>query len=128
MNGPSRSPQDRSADMSQAWVEVPDRIRAGKTLPEPWEGLFGALRQDAGKCVTIGQLGQSLDGRIATLSGHSHYISGSEGLAVRPITDRDHHRVAGGSPADPERVRPAARRAGLSLRRGGRSLAPSDRG
>src|SRR3977135_3189793 len=80
MNGPSRSPQDRPADMSQAWVEVPDRIRAGKTLLEPWEGLFGALRQDAGKCVTIGQLGQSLDGRIATLSGHSHYISGSEGV------------------------------------------------
>jgi riboflavin biosynthesis pyrimidine reductase len=79
------------ADMSQAWAEVPDRIRAGKTLPEPWEGLFGALRQDAGKCVTIGQLGQSLDGRIATLSGHSHYINGSEGLAhlhrLRAVVD-----------------------------------------
>jgi diaminohydroxyphosphoribosylaminopyrimidine deaminase/5-amino-6-(5-phosphoribosylamino)uracil reductase len=77
--------------MSQAWAEVPDRIRAGETLPEPWEGLFGALRQDAGKCVTIGQLGQSLDGRIATLSGHSHYISGSEGLAhlhrLRAVVD-----------------------------------------
>ena len=77
--------------MSQAWAEVPDRIRTGKTLPEPWEGLFGALRQDAGKCVTIGQLGQSLDGRIATLSGHSHYISGSEGLAhlhrLRAVVD-----------------------------------------
>src|SRR3982074_3135236 len=91
MNGPSRSPQDRPADMSQAWVEVPDRIRAGKTLLEPWEGLFGALRQDAGKCVTIGQLGHVLDGRIATLSGHSHYISGSEGLAhlhrLRAVVD-----------------------------------------
>src|SRR5258708_37840970 len=84
MDGSSRSPQDRPADMSQAWAEVPDRIRAGKTLPEPWEGLFGALRLDAGKCVTIGQLGQSLDGRIATLSGHSHYISGSGGLAHLP--------------------------------------------
>ena len=53
MNGPSRSPQDIPADVNQAWAEVPERIRSGKTLPEPWEGLFGALRLDAGKCVTI---------------------------------------------------------------------------
>jgi riboflavin-specific deaminase-like protein len=31
--------------------------------------------------VTVGQIGQSLDGRIATLSGHSHYINGPAGLA-----------------------------------------------
>jgi glutamate carboxypeptidase len=37
-------------------------------------------------------------------------------------------RVAGRSPADPQRLRQADRRAGLSLRRGRRSLAPSDRG
>ncbi|MCX7361051.1 MAG: RibD family protein [Alphaproteobacteria bacterium] len=29
----------------------------------------------------MGQIGQSLDGRIATLSGHSKYINGAEGLA-----------------------------------------------
>lgn len=29
----------------------------------------------------IGQIGQSLDGRIATPAGHSHYINGDDGLA-----------------------------------------------
>ena len=49
-------------------------------------------------------------------------------LSVRPVTGRDCHRVAGRSPADPRRIRQAGRRADPSLRRGGRSLAPSDRG
>jgi riboflavin-specific deaminase-like protein len=30
--------------------------------------------------LVMGQLGQSLDGRIATLSGHSHYVTGPESL------------------------------------------------
>jgi riboflavin-specific deaminase-like protein len=30
--------------------------------------------------MVIGQLGQSLDGRIATASGHSHYINGAEAI------------------------------------------------
>jgi riboflavin-specific deaminase-like protein len=30
--------------------------------------------------VVVGQIGQSLDGRIATASGHSHYINGPAGL------------------------------------------------
>jgi diaminohydroxyphosphoribosylaminopyrimidine deaminase/5-amino-6-(5-phosphoribosylamino)uracil reductase len=31
--------------------------------------------------IVVGQIGQSLDGRIATPSGHSHYINGEDGLA-----------------------------------------------
>ncbi len=31
-----------------------------------------------GRTFVIGQLGQSLDGRIATVSGHSHYVTGAE--------------------------------------------------
>lgn len=34
----------------------------------------------ADSAYVIGQLGQSLDGRIATLSGHSHYINGPEAI------------------------------------------------
>ena len=33
-----------------------------------------------GPCMVLGQLGQSLDGRIATETGHSHYVNGTEGL------------------------------------------------
>lgn len=51
-------------------------------LPAPWEELFGPLR--AGRIddlVVVGQIGQSLDGRVATETGHSHYINGPAGLA-----------------------------------------------
>ena len=68
-------------DTASSWSEVPHRIRAGDVLPEPWESLFGPLRatSPAGAMV-VGQIGQSIDGRIGTLSGDSHYINGSAGL------------------------------------------------
>ena len=31
--------------------------------------------------IVVGQIGQSLDGRIATPKGHSHYVNGDDGLA-----------------------------------------------
>lgn len=71
----------RNADPTSSWVDVPRRIRAGEVLPEPWESLFGPLRAASPSgAMAVGQIGQSLDGRIATLSGHSHYINGSAGL------------------------------------------------
>ena len=70
----------RSADDS--WCAVPSAFRAGAVLPPPWEELFGPLRHGAvDDFVVVGQVGQSLDGRIATASGHSHYINGPDGLA-----------------------------------------------
>ena len=43
--------------------------------------MFGPLRKGTvDDCLVVGQLGQSLDGRIATESGHSKYINGPAGL------------------------------------------------
>lgn len=66
-----------------SWASVPELFRSGAVpLPPPWEAVFGPLR--AGKAddmVVVGQLGQSLDGRVAAPTGHSHYINGPAGLA-----------------------------------------------
>ena len=51
-------------------------------LPPPWQEVFGPLRKGrVDDMVIVGQCGQSIDARIATASGHSHYINGPEGLA-----------------------------------------------
>lgn len=55
-----------------------------QTSPPPTESarelldLFSPLVVPS--AVVVGQLAQSLDGRIATESGHSHYVSGSEDI------------------------------------------------
>ena len=66
-----------------SWAAVPELFRSGAVpLPSPWETIFGPLRtRDADDALVVGQLGQSLDGRVATSSGHSHYINGLAGLA-----------------------------------------------
>lgn len=51
-------------------------------MDPPWDEIFGPLRTGTvDDLVVIGQIGQSLDGRIATASGHSKYINGPAGLA-----------------------------------------------
>ena len=46
-----------------------------------WTDVFGPLRKGAvDDLVVVGQIGQSLDGRIATASGHSKYINGPAGI------------------------------------------------
>jgi diaminohydroxyphosphoribosylaminopyrimidine deaminase/5-amino-6-(5-phosphoribosylamino)uracil reductase len=66
-----------------SWTAVPETFRALTVpLPSPWEDIFGPLRSgQVDDLVVIGQIGQSLDGRLATASGHSHYINGPAGLA-----------------------------------------------
>jgi len=66
-------------------IEWAEFIRAfrdpARALPPPWRDLFGPLRTGAANdLVVVGQIGQSLDGRIATESGHSHYINGPAGI------------------------------------------------
>jgi diaminohydroxyphosphoribosylaminopyrimidine deaminase / 5-amino-6-(5-phosphoribosylamino)uracil reductase len=65
------------------WTGVPEIFRSsGGRLPPPWEELFGPLRVGrTDDLVVVGQIGQSLDGRVATATGHSHYINGPAGLA-----------------------------------------------
>jgi diaminohydroxyphosphoribosylaminopyrimidine deaminase / 5-amino-6-(5-phosphoribosylamino)uracil reductase len=75
-----------------SWSVVPSAIRGGGTLPDPWDGLFEPIRSGTvDDLVVVGQFGQSLDGRVATESGHSHYINGADGLAhlhrLRAVAD-----------------------------------------
>jgi riboflavin-specific deaminase-like protein len=75
------------------WFQVPSNFRTGACpLPEPWEDRFGPLREGAvDDLVVVGQIGQSIDGRIATVTGHSKYINGPAGLAhlhrLRAVVD-----------------------------------------
>lgn len=68
---------------SDSWEEFAAIFRKSTgPLPPPWAEIFGPLRTGAvDDMVVVGQIGQSLDGRIATESGHSKYINGPAGLA-----------------------------------------------
>jgi diaminohydroxyphosphoribosylaminopyrimidine deaminase / 5-amino-6-(5-phosphoribosylamino)uracil reductase len=117
------------------WTGIPQAFRdTTDPLPAPWQDLFGPLRQGtADGMVVVGQFGQSIDARIATASGHSHYINGPAGLAhlhrLRALVDAvvigvgtaiaddpqlTVRRVSGPSPArvviDPQGRLPAAAR------------------
>src|ERR1700747_420767 len=71
----------RGAAKPGAWEPVPAAFRAEGHLPAPWDQLFDPLRAGSiDDLVVVGQLGQSLDGRIATNSGHSKYINCEAGL------------------------------------------------
>ena len=76
---PAKPPDIMSA---ATWANVVT-ARDGGTLvvPEPWQSVFGPLVSAPGARLVIGQLGQSIDGRIATPSGHSHYINGPAAIA-----------------------------------------------
>jgi len=64
------------------WEDFVTLFRKGQQpLPQAWADLFGPLRSGTvDDLVVVGQLGQSLDGRIATETGHSKYINGPAGL------------------------------------------------
>src|SRR6185437_8262085 len=83
-NFPTPKPSSRAAAQgsSDRWLEFSNIFRAGdQPLPQPWDEIFGPLRRGAvDDLVIVGQIGQSLDGRIATESGHSKYINGPGGL------------------------------------------------
>src|SRR5258707_4166939 len=67
---------------SDPWEDFSNIFRGGhQPLPRAWADVFGPLRKGTvDDCVIVGQIGQSLDGRVATESGHSKYINGPAGL------------------------------------------------
>src|SRR4051794_39629034 len=69
---------DNPVSNAGSWPSVPNKFRACEpALPEPWEARFGPLRHGSvDRLVVVGQIGQSIDGRIATVTGHSKYING----------------------------------------------------
>jgi len=74
---------DASSDNGHnSWAEFARSFRdPAQCLAPPWGELFGPLRSGTvDDLIVVGQLGQSLDGRIATESGHSKYINGPAGL------------------------------------------------
>lgn len=91
--GSERLPLLDQADDADGWSIVPTAMRdPGAKLTPRWDDLFGPLKAATKDgLVVVGQLGQSLDGRVATESGHSHYINGAAGLAhlhrLRAVVD-----------------------------------------
>jgi diaminohydroxyphosphoribosylaminopyrimidine deaminase / 5-amino-6-(5-phosphoribosylamino)uracil reductase len=78
----SNLPSSKAAS-SDPWEDFSQLFREGhQPLPRSWADVFGPLRKGTvDDLVIVGQIGQSLDGRIATESGHSKYINGPAGLA-----------------------------------------------
>ena len=76
----AQNSRSRSKPQDPDWDGIPSTFRSGGLLPPHWDGLFGPLRNGTvDDLVVIAQMGQSLDGRIATPTGHSHYINGAAG-------------------------------------------------
>lgn len=70
------------AGLKETWAEFTASFRSpAHPLPSPWKDVFGPLRRGSvDELMVVGQIGQSLDGRIATATGHSHYINGPAGI------------------------------------------------
>jgi len=57
-----------------------DALRGRDDLPPAGGALIALIARAGAGPLAIGQLGQTLDGRIATVSGQSHYVNGPEAL------------------------------------------------
>lgn len=79
-SGQAQAPAETAG--ADSWREFTELFRRPSgPLPQPWGELFGPLQAGStDDLVVVGQIGQSLDGRIATASGHSKYINGPAGL------------------------------------------------
>lgn len=82
--------------LHESWCMLADAVRRDAAhagmVPAPWRDVFEPLFRGADTDVlVVAQLGQSLDGRIATRTGHSKYINGMPGLVhlhrLRAVVD-----------------------------------------
>jgi diaminohydroxyphosphoribosylaminopyrimidine deaminase / 5-amino-6-(5-phosphoribosylamino)uracil reductase len=73
---------NRQFASSDEWERFVEYFRRGQQpLPQVWADLFGPLRGGmVDDLVVVGQVGQSLDGRVATATGHSKYINCPAGI------------------------------------------------
>src|SRR5262249_61131773 len=107
----NNAPTDRPVISS--WLEFAQSFRApSQPVIPPWTELFGPLKTGlVDDLFVVAQIGQSLDGRIATTSGHSKYINGAAGPAhlhkLRPLVGAG---VVGRRPGLPGRPPPPGRR------------------
>ncbi len=82
-----------STEQATSWARLLETFAQQATpLPPQWAALFNPLRVGSSdSMLVVGQLGQTLDGRIATVTGHSKYINGPAGLAhlhrLRAVVD-----------------------------------------
>ena len=77
----STSTAEAPPEPPPSWPYFVERFRQMAPLPPPWGPLFGPLQTPGADGLTIvGQIGQSLDGRIATETGDSNYINQAAGL------------------------------------------------
>jgi riboflavin-specific deaminase-like protein len=81
-NGILQTHSHDNCDASDSWEDFVQCFRdPARPLFAPWSDVFAPLRTGAvDDLIVVGQIGQSLDGRIATASGHSRYINGAAGL------------------------------------------------
>ena len=79
---PATSPESPSAPSNLHWDQFLIDFFASRPLPQsPLQAIFEPLRQPSTNgMVVVGQIGQTMDGRIATVSGQSKYVNGSAGL------------------------------------------------
>jgi diaminohydroxyphosphoribosylaminopyrimidine deaminase/5-amino-6-(5-phosphoribosylamino)uracil reductase len=78
----SNFPTPRKFATPDAWDGFIELFRGGQQpLPHGWGDMFGPLRNGTvDDLVIVGQLGQSLDGRVAAATGHSKYINCPAGI------------------------------------------------
>ena len=72
----------RKVSAPDAWESFVELFCDGQQpLPRGWGEMFGPLQSGTvDDLVIVGQLGQSLDGRVATATGHSKYINCPAGI------------------------------------------------